>query len=144
GVEDVHRIRVLRVREDVRVVPGALAQPPFVVRALPGGARVFAAVDAAVLRLDEGPHPARVRGGDGDAHAAPRPLGQAFARHFLPGVAAVRRLVEAAARPAALQAPGRAHHLPEGGVEDARVGGIHVDVDRARAVVDVEDLAPRA
>src|SRR5262249_54044674 len=54
-VEDVHRFRVPGVGEDVRVVPRALAQAALVVDALPGRPRVLAAVDAAVLGLDQGP-----------------------------------------------------------------------------------------
>src|SRR5207253_2637180 len=52
-VEDPDRLRVLRVGEEVRVVPGALPQLA-VLRALgPAGAAVLRAEHAAVGRLDE-------------------------------------------------------------------------------------------
>src|SRR5262249_61832098 len=77
GVEDVDGVGVPGVGEDVRVVPGPLAQPPLAVGPLPGRAAVIAAIDTAVVGLDQRPHAAGVGGGDGDAGAAPGPLGQA-------------------------------------------------------------------
>src|SRR4029078_7293709 len=56
--------------------------------------------------------------------------------------AAVDRLPDAAARPALQEVPRGAGLLPHGGVEDLRPARILDEVDRARAVVDVEDPRP--
>src|SRR5260221_291147 len=95
GVEDVHRVRVLRIREDVRVVPGALAQPALVVRPLPRRARVVAAIDPAVLRFDEGPDAAGIGGRHPHSPAAPRTPWQSPPPPLLPRVSPVRPLAEA-------------------------------------------------
>src|SRR5439155_26097830 len=51
-----------------------------------------------------------------------------------PGIAAVGGLEQPAPRAAAREAPGGALRLPQRGVEDPRVGGVHGEVDRAGRV----------
>src|SRR5262249_20215670 len=63
-------------------------------------------------------------------------------RQLGPGVAAVGRAVDTAAGTAAGQEMGAALRLPEGGVEDARVGRVHREVDRAGFVAPEEELLP--
>src|SRR5581483_10091808 len=137
-------VGVARVGDDVREIPGALADGVIVARARPGGPRVVGAEQPARIRLDQGPHPVRIDRRDGEAHLADGAAGQAgVAREFPPGVAAVRRLPDPAPRPAGDQLPGAAYRLPEPGVEDPRVGGVHGEVARAGAVALEEDLLPR-
>src|SRR5271169_1563868 len=62
--------RALRIREDVAEVPGALPVPLVLVDALPAGAGVVGAVQAAVLGLDEGPDALAVGRRHADADAA--------------------------------------------------------------------------
>ena len=50
-VQDPDRVGVLRVGEDVAVVPGTALQLPFIGDALPGVAGVVGAVEAALLGL---------------------------------------------------------------------------------------------
>ncbi len=64
-------------------------------------------------------------------------------RNLRPMRAAVGRFIETAAGSAARELPRHALRLPHGGVENARILGIHRQVDAAGRVVDVEDLAPR-
>ena len=141
-VEDVDGVGLLRVGRHVRVVPGPLPELPVFVRPLPGRARVVGAEDPALLGLDHRVDALRSGGGDGDADPAPRALRQALPVELPPLVAAVRRLVEPAPGAAALQAPRRPLRLPEGGVEDARVGRVHREVHGARLVVHEERLRP--
>ena len=61
---------------------------------------------------------------------------------FGPVLAAVHRPVEAAAGPAAVEPPPGPLPLVHGGEDGVGVGGIHREVDRARVLVDVEDLLP--
>src|SRR5262249_42612092 len=51
GIQNVNRIDVLRIGVDARVVPGALAQPPFFVNSGPACAAVVGTKDAAVFSL---------------------------------------------------------------------------------------------
>ena len=142
-VEHVDAVEVLRVGDDVGVVPGALPQAAVLVGAPPGAAGVVGAVDAALVRLDRRPHAVRVDRRDRDPDAAPQALGQALAGEPLPGVAAVHRLPEPAPGPAALETPRRAVDLPGGGVQDARVLGVQAQVHRPGAVVDEQHAFPR-
>ncbi len=140
----VGRVRVVRVGEDAHVVEGALTELPFLVHARPGGAGVGRAEDAALLRLDDGVEDVRVGRHHRDAHPAERPGRQAgMIRDVRPVRAAVGRLVEAAARTAARQAPRRPLRLPRGRVQHLRVHRIHHQVDDAGLVVDEQNLAPR-
>src|ERR1051325_5081723 len=142
-VEHVNGLGVRRVGVDARVVPGALAQLSFLVDFRPGLARVVRAKDAALFRLDDGPHSIRVGGRDRDADLPDRPFGQAFiARQLRPCVAAVRRFEDAGAGAAALQSPGLTDNLPESGVENIGVCRVEDEIDRARLVVTIENLLP--
>ena len=141
-VAEVDGVRVLRVGVDPRVVPRALRDAVRTAHQRPLLAAVVAAVEAALLRvLDEGPHARGLRGGDRHGALGDDALGEAL-RQFLPRVATVDRLVDAAAGPAAVHRPRLAIDLPEGGVEDARVGRIHHEVRRAGLVVDEQHLLP--
>ena len=150
GVEEldvggVDPVLVLGVGVDVAVVPGALAQLAVVAGLGPGLAAVARAEEAPLLGLDDGVEVLRVGGGDGDAVDADRPLGEpGVAGQLAPVVAAVGRLPDPRAGAAALQAVGGAPEAPHRGVEDARVAGVHGEVDRARPVVDEEHALPVA
>src|SRR3974390_3036248 len=70
GVQDIYSVNVLRVGEDVAVVPGALGIALVVVHATPGVASIVGAIEAAFFRLDHGVHAVGVRAGDRNADAA--------------------------------------------------------------------------
>ena len=111
---------------------------------LPGGPGVFGAVDAALLRLYGGPHAPRLRGRHGHADSpldAGRQAG--IVRYLRPGIAAISRLVQPAIGPTAVYGPEVAPDLPDGGVEDAGVGGVHGQVDGAGILALEQDLLPR-
>jgi hypothetical protein len=63
-------------------------------------------------------------------------------RNIGPGIAAVGRFEEAAAGAAAIEVVGIAAHLPEAGVEHARIGRVHGEIDRAGVGTAREDLLP--
>ena len=142
-VEHPDGVGVLRIGEHVVVVPGALTQVALRARHLPGGAAVLGTEQGALLRLHDRPHPARPGGRAGDADAPLDALRQArVAGQLGPGVAAVDRLEDAAAGAARLQDPRPADHLPERGVEDARVGRVDAEVDGAGLGVAEQHLLP--
>jgi hypothetical protein len=142
-VDDVDRLLVPGIGIDAGVVPGALAQLPVLVGLLPGLAAIARAEDAAVLGLDVGVDVLRVARRDRDSHNPHRALGQAGVPGQLgPGVAAVGALPQAGAGAATLQTVGGAAHAPGAGVEDARVGRVHHQVDGAGVLVDEEHALP--
>ena len=65
-----------------------------------------------------------------------------MAFQFGPGGAAVLGAIKAAARTAAGEGPGLAAHLPQGRIDDFRVGGVVGDVNGAGVLVLVEHLGP--
>src|SRR5581483_8551022 len=134
--------------------PGPLAEGPAVVDVVPRLAAVVGAEQAALVGLDHGVDAPAVGGGDGQLDLAPgagrQPLAALAAgalRDVLgdelrPGVAAVARGVQAAARPAAGQLPRFAARLPEPGEKHLRRRGVHRDVAGAGVLILVEDLLP--
>ena len=137
----VHPVHIHRIGVDVHVVPGPVLEFAVVVDELERDAGVVRAIDAAVPRLNERPHPVRVRAGDRDPGPPDHPRGQAV-REFRPGVAAVRGLVDAALLAARDHGPGLSLRGPHGRVEHVRVRGVHGDFVRAGALADVEHLLP--
>ena len=126
---------------DVHVVPGPVLEFAVVVDELERGAGVVRAIDAAVPRLHERPHPARIRRGDRDPGPPDHPRGQAV-RQFRPGVAAVRGLVDAAFLAARDHGPGLSLRGPHGRVEHVRVRGVHGNLVRPGPLADVEHVLP--
>ena len=63
-------------------------------------------------------------------------------RELVPGIAAVGRLEQATARPAADQAPGASSRLPERGVQHARVVRVQAQVVRAGVLAPEQDVLP--
>ena len=142
-VEDPHRLGVLRIGEDVRVVPGALPELA-VLRALgPAQATVLRPEDATVGRLDEREDPIRARRRDRDRDLPQDALRQpAIARELGPGVATVDRLEDATALAAADELVRAADRLPQGRVHDARIPRIDREVDAAGLGAARQDLLP--
>ena len=141
-VQDVHDVRVLRVGEDVRVVPGALDQLAVLGDAGPFLAAVVGPEEAPLLGLDEGEDPLGPRSRDGDADLPDDSFGKP-SRELLPRLAAVRRLVKARRRAATLHRPRLPHRLPQGGVENPGIRRVDREVGRAGLLVDEEDAPPR-
>src|SRR6185437_4870292 len=146
-VGQVDGVGVLRVREDVHVIEGALGDVHAVVDQAPGFPAVIGAEQPArlalVVGLDQRIHGAGIAGRDRDADAAEDAGRQpAVMGDVLPVRAAVGGLVKAAAGAAAGEAPVAARHLPHGGVDHARVRRIHAERDGAGVVVHEEDLVP--
>src|SRR5207249_3674936 len=118
-VQHVDHVGILVIGVDVGVVPGALAQIAFVVRAPPRLAAVFRSEDAARVGLDDRPH-AILIGGHRDADLPNDALRHAIvARDLLPRIAAVGGLEQSRARPAARHVPGTPTRLPHRRVENA-------------------------
>ena len=140
-VEHVHRVFLFGVCVDVGVVPRPLAERPVLVGAGPGFACIIGAKDPAVLGFNDGPDAIGVDGRDGDADLSLDALGQALGE-FLPGIAPIGGLVEAAARPAAVEAVRAAFDLPETGVHLTRVFGIHGEIDRPGVFIDIQNTLP--
>src|SRR5439155_22082168 len=100
------------------------------VHLFPRRAGVVAAIHASVPGFDERVNATGARAGDRDADVAPDAGRQPWiARDLGPAVSAIARLEHPGARPARYQLPRLAIHLPEAGVEDARIVGIHHEID---------------
>ena len=144
-VVDVDGVLVLRVREHVHVVPGAVAEILAIARERPGIAEVVGAVQAGRrVRFDERPHPAGTGGRCGHADLAERcGGGQAEVRRDLgPCRAAVGRAPQAAPGAAARELPEVAVHLPQARVEHGRIASVEGEVGRPRAVAPVQHAFP--
>ena len=123
SVEHPHHVGVLRVRDDLHVVPGARVQCPGVVHQLPRLRPIIRAVQATLrIGFDHGVEAVGV-GRDVDADFTDR-RGQAV-HGRLPGRAAVGGFMDPAAGATASYFPGPAQVIPHRRVEDSRVGGIH-------------------
>src|SRR5215469_61154 len=94
-VHHVDRVGILRVSDDVHVVPRTLNETVAAVYELPVVATIIGAIEAALRSFDEGIHSIRVRG-YGDADAAIRSFGQTLLFEMLPGGAAVVRAIKPA------------------------------------------------
>ena len=147
GVQDVHRVRVGRVGDDVGVVPAPAAQPPVAVDPPPALPSVLAPVEPAPLfggcheRID----PARSGGGDRDADPADRRLLRGLGQSALdaaPGVAAVLAPEQPALGPAVHQRPRLSLRFPDRGEQAPRVRGVHRQIHRPGEVGDLEDRLP--
>ena len=142
-IERVDRVGILRVGEDVRVIPGALPQDVLIVHLGPVAPAIVGAEQAAVGGLHQRPHALRIGRRDGDADAAEHAARQpGRVRDLGPGVAAVGALEQPAARSAAIHAPGLAADLPHRRVEHARIARVHRDIHRARGVAALQHLLP--
>ena len=143
GIQRIHAFRIHRVGVHPRVVEGALAQLPLVVRETPGGAPVVGAEHAAFGGFHDGPYPIRIRRGNGHADLADR-----AGRHtrvlgeFGPGVPAVVGAVEPGIGAAAPHLPGLPVHLPQGGVEHLRIRPVDDEVRGAGFRAHEEDPLP--
>ena len=100
-VHHVDRGGILRVSDDVHVVPRTLNETVAAVYELPVVATVIGAIEAALRGLDEGVDAIGVRG-YGDADAAIRSFGQTFLLEVLPGGAAVVGAIKPAPRATAI------------------------------------------
>src|SRR5437870_9318182 len=141
-IEHVKRLHVLGIGEDMRVIPGALAEAAVLVHPFPFFAAVLGAIESSVLGLDQRIDAASIRPRNRNADAAEQPLWQTVPLKAFPGASAVGGLIEAAARAAAGQTPWRAAGFPECGEQDVRVRRVKADVDRAGLVVLVENSLP--
>src|SRR5579884_1467543 len=143
-VEHPDGLGVLRIGDDVHVVPGALAQLALLGELVPVLTAVVGAVHRALLALDDGPDAAGPGGRGRHADLAEHALGQpVLARDVLPSIAAVARAPQAAALATALQLVRPALSAPRRGVQDPRVLRVHRQVAHADALVDVEHALPR-
>ena len=132
GVLHVDDVLVARVAEHVRVVERALPDGARRVDQLPRRAGIVRDEQAAILVLDQCVNPVGVGPGVSHADAADHARGHAgVAGDLGPRLAAVGRLVEAAAGSAARHLVLDAIRLPQRGVEHVRVVGIDDDVDGA-------------
>src|SRR5205823_1937375 len=136
-------VRIHRIDLDLGEVVGALGDARIVADPCPALPGVVGAVEkATLLRRDGGEEARGARRRDAEADPSEavalevrQPAGQR-----LPGRAAVGRFVQPAARSGELAIfPRRLPGLPEGGVDDARIGGVDDHVGAAGVRVLVED-----
>ena len=141
GVDDVG---VGRVGGDRGVVEGAGAELRIVGDQRERAARVVGAVEArAGLRLDQNVDAVGVGATHRDVRLADESGGEAIGE-LRPGGAAVGALVDAAFHGAGDDRPGLPFGAPHGRVDDVRITGIELHVDRAGRVTHMERTGPGA
>src|SRR5580704_3134185 len=111
-VQDIDDIGGFRIGENVRVIPGPLAEAVIVGEQLPGFSAIVRAEDAAFFGLNHGPHAVGIGTGNRDADASLDAFGEAVLLYLLQRGAAVGRAIQTAARPAAIHAPWSPFGLP--------------------------------
>ncbi len=127
----------------MRVIPRALPQNILLVDARPHPSAVVGAEQPAVRRLHQRPHALRIGRRDRDADSPQHPARHPRRpRNFIPCIAAVRALEQAAPRSAAIHAPRLAADLPEARIQHPRIARVHRQVHRARLVVALQNLLP--
>src|SRR6185437_16786135 len=136
-------VGVLRIGDDVLVVPRTPGKVVVVTEALPALAAVIRAVDSALLRLDDSVDAVGESGRDGNANLADGTGGQTLvAGNLPPGVAAIGGFIDATALTTTDKLVGIAAGSPGGGVHGTRVVGVDREVVDADVLVDVEDAIP--
>src|SRR5260370_20811569 len=128
--------------QNVREIPGALAETMIVVDQGPVGAAVIAAVEAALLGFDQRVNNIRIGAGNRHADFPERAFGHAVAFNALPSSTIVGRTVEAVLVAATVERPRRAVAFPHRSKENSGILRIKNDVDAAGAVVQVETFLP--
>ena len=123
-------------------IPGALAKTAILVHAHPVFAAVVGTVEPAFLGFNHGVDAVGVRARNRDADAAHDPRRETVSFQPRPGAAAVGGFEKTAAGTAAVQAPGRAVDLPQGGKQRVGITGIENHVDGAGLVVLIEHFLP--
>src|SRR6516165_2891853 len=108
----------------------------------PGFATVVGAINSTLVSFDNRPHAIGISARDCHPDAAYDGFGQAMSFKFLPGGTPIDRLVEAASRAAAVEAPRRAPRLPECCIQNIGIGRIKNDIDASGFGILVENLLP--
>ena len=143
--EEIHLVGVSRVDAESPEVAGPPVDDRVAARHRPARAAIVGSPEIALIGcFDERVDAPGVAGGDDDADAAQRRVGQALSGEPCPRGAAVARHVKAAARAAVLAVPGMNRELPGRGKHRIGARGIDDDVDGARLLVDEQDPLPGA
>src|SRR5208337_8096 len=142
-IQHVQRIGILRIGDDVHVVPRPLKQAVAAVYEIPCVAAIVGTVKAAVFSFDQRVHAFGVRR-DRQPNA---PVGTLRKPVFIllqsfPCRTAVRRAIDAAARPTAGQGPRSPPRLPQRGKQNVGILRIENYIDRPCVLVFVENLVP--
>src|SRR5260370_19741633 len=128
--------------QNVREIPGALAETMIVVDQGPVGAAVIAAVEAALLGFDQRVNNIRIGAGNRHADFPERAFGHAVAFNALPGSTIVVRTVETVLVATAVEHPGRAVAFPHRSKENVGILRIKNDVDASGPGVPVANFLP--
>ena len=143
GVARVDDVGVARLDRDPAEVPAASPDPRIVARERPARTVVVGAVEPAALGVHHGVDALRPARRDREPDAA-RAGRKAAAADLRPRPPAVRRFVQAAARPVRrrVDVPGRPARLPESRVHDAGIARLEREIDGAGVLVAVEHALP--
>ena len=133
-IQDPNHVGVLGIGKDFHVVPGARLQCPSRIDEGPRLASVVGTIDSAVwIGFDN-----RIQAISGCRYVDtyfPQRFGQSGHDRF-PSVAAVAGLPDATAGAAAVDFPGVADMVPEGGVQNTRVRRIHCQFTTTRVFIE--------
>ena len=132
------------IDSDHAEVPAASPDAMLVVAALPCGAGIVGAIQAAILGIDDRVHAIVFAAGDSDADAAQTFTRQA-AGELRPVIAAVGGFIKTAARPirGGIDVPWRTPRLPQRGIDGLAVLRIESKIDRAGIIVLMQYRFPR-
>ncbi len=143
-VQDVDRVRVVRVGDDAIEIERALPQIAIGVDQLPRGTGIVRSIESTGLGLDDGVEPSRIGARYRDANLAEQTLRHPWrVRHLRPRAAAVGGLEQSRARPAARELPRNARHFPQRCVQRLWILRIDDQIDRTGLRISEEHAAPR-
>ena len=143
-VEVVNRIFVLGIGINPRIVPRTLANNMVATNAGERFSAILRAVQTAfafVFGFDLNPNPGRFYGRNRNANAAYDPIGQSTSE-FFPGITTIEAFPYAAFGTAVDECPRFALGSPESGVQNAWVGRIGHEFNRAGFIADVKAFFP--
>ncbi len=142
GIQHIDALRVLRVRKNLHIIPGAGHIDPVLVDLPPGFTPVVRPVDTCLLPLgfQDGVYQAGLCTGGGNPRFPEgfrKPFGELF-----PGTAPVCRFIEAGGWPPGFHRPGIPAMFPHGGVQYPWVPGVHAQGGGPGPIVHKQDPFP--
>ncbi len=130
--QGIHDVFIFRITENMREIKRPVTDV-FGSRQLPGFASVIRTVKSILFRFDDGIHPLRVAGRNGQSDTTQHSFGQTvFCRQLLKGLASVVGHIQSGSRATGFKKPGPTLRLPQGYKKFVGVARVHHHVGNTR------------